>query len=351
MFAHNNKPQLKGSRMSHRRHLKVASACGVGLLLWVVCSLTTRAQEDSSAAAEASGIAQSGYRLRAEPFEEWTTIDDGVPVEMAGVWSGAPRGKFVIPANISEGALESYRALADLPPIESYFFGLPETVCFPDERKQVHATTQTPFSANCQLVITLPGDGASKAVGTGWLLGPRLVVTAGHCVHEGAGGNFFPAVEVIPGMNGPLRPFDSQVSGELRASQGWKIHGSVAQDYGAILLQNDFRAADGSAPGNHEIAILGDAELNNLPIYLAGYPADKEFGSQWTDDDPVTSIQSARLRYMIDTYGGHSGSAVIPMGRKEVVGIHNYGGCPNHCTRITAEVKTDLDKWLAESDQ
>jgi V8-like Glu-specific endopeptidase len=114
-------------------------------------------------------------------------------------------------------------------------------------------------------------------------------------------------------------------------------------------LDRDFSATDGSAPGYHQIAVLSDQELTSLAVYLSGYPADKQFGSQWTDADPISGVQAARLRYMIDTYGGHSGSAVIPVGRSEAVGIHNYGGCPNQCTRITPHVKADLDQWRAES--
>jgi len=149
-------------------------------------------------------------------------------------------------------------------------------------------------------------------------------------------------------MNGPARPFGSQTSftGSLRASTEWKTNGTISRDYGAIILTDAFRSSNGLPPGHNSIAVATDAELAGVDLYISGYPADKTVGSQWTDTDPITAIHSERLKYMLDTYGGHSGSAVIPSGGTAAVGIHNYGGCPNNCTRITNEVKADLDLWL-----
>jgi glutamyl endopeptidase len=256
-------------------------------------------------------------------------------------------GKFAVPIDIDAAALEAYRDLQRLLPIESYFFGIPETVCLPDDRIQITDPTQYPWSANCQLVITLRNG--AKAIGTGWLAGPRLVVTAGHCVHEGVDGEFFVEVEVIPGMNGPLRPFASQTSRNLRAASGWIQHGRVAEDYGAIVLDREFPAIAGLQPGHHTIAVVSDSVLMGREVYMSGYPADKSFGSQWADADPISQIHPERLRYMLDTYGGHSGSALLLVPENTVVGIHNYGGCPNYSTRITANVTRDIDGWLAES--
>lgn len=251
-------------------------------------------------------------------------------------------GKFAI----ERSELIQYDTLSRLPPIESFFFGIPETVCLPDDRSQVSDTTQAPWSANCELIITMP---KGTAVGTGWLAGPKLVITAGHCVHEGAGGQFFPSVEVIPGMNGPQRPFGSKISSKLRASTEWQTNGTWVQDYGAIILDTPFLTSNGRSPAIHTVAVLTDEELARSELYLSGYPADKPFGSQWTDSDPVSAVRVDQLTYMLDTYGGHSGSAVLLNSAPVVVGIHNYGGCPNKCTRITSKVKQDIDRWIAES--
>ncbi len=256
--------------------------------------------------------------------------------------------KAVVPL-AAPAEMERFAKMAKLPPAHSFFYEQPETVCLPDDRLQVVDTAEAPWNINCQLVITFQ-DG-TQAIGTGWLHGPRLVVTAGHCVHEGEAGNYFKSVEVIPGMNGPTRPFGSQHSSVLRASEAWRTHGTPADDYGAIVLPQAFKSADGKSPGTLGTAALSDPELNALTLKISGYPADKLFGTQWRDAGPVGTVLPARLAYSIDTFGGHSGSAVeaTVSGQPRAVGIHNYGGCPNRCTRITPAVKTDLDKWLAES--
>lgn len=141
-----------------------------------------------------------------------------------------------------------------IPPIDSFFFPFPETVCDPDERAAVMNTAEPPWNANCLLIITFK-DGR-KARGTGWLLGPKLVVTAGHCVHEGKDGNFYNSIEVIPGANGGSTPFGTQVSMKLRASEAWKTQGTLAMDYGAIILSQPF-VKDGKSPSTHAIQVKG----------------------------------------------------------------------------------------------
>ncbi|WP_197529631.1 trypsin-like serine peptidase [Botrimarina mediterranea] len=239
----------------------------------------------------------------------------------------------------------------ELPPIETFFFEPPESVCLPDERVRVTNTSTYPYSANCQLIIKFVGGGGAR--GTGWLMGPRLVVTAGHCVHQGDGGNFFESVEVIPGMNDSARPFGSQVipSSRLRASNDWKQSGLVQSDYGAILLNSEFLSRTGVSPGSHNIAVARDSDLQGAEILLSGYPGDRPIGQQWMDRDPLQTVQPGRLWYMLDTYGGQSGSASVLTTSAKAVGIHNYGGCPNKSTRITSGVRADLEQWLQESDQ
>jgi V8-like Glu-specific endopeptidase len=292
-------------------------------------------------------IKETGNRIQKTPHQSWKY---GAEDEVFVFSAIGTRPKVAIPTIDDVAKRQEYERLAKLPRIESLFFPIPESVCLPDERQQVTTTSDAPWSANCQLVITIR-DGR-QAIGTGWLLGPRLVVTAGHCVHEGENGEFFEKVEVIPGMNGPVRPFGSLTASQanLRASQEWKESGTLAMDYGAIILDEDFTAG-GSSPANLAIAVKSNTQLTNLPVFLSGYPADKLFGTQWRDDDPILTVQEGRLKYMLDTFGGHSGSAVVSADDKLVVGIHNYGGCPNHCTRITSKVKADLDAWSGESQR
>jgi glutamyl endopeptidase len=57
---------------------------------------------------------------------------------------------------------------------------LREVIIGADNRVRVFATTSYPWRAVCSLKITAKDN--SKWIGTGWLVGPRTVITAGHCV-------------------------------------------------------------------------------------------------------------------------------------------------------------------------
>jgi glutamyl endopeptidase len=125
---------------------------------------------------------------------------------------------------------------------------------------------------------------------------------------------------------------------------GWTEHTNPEFDYGAIILPNDEL---GNLVGWFGLEVLDDAALNGLLVNLSGYPGDKPFGTQWYMDESVMSVQSKRLFYMIDSFGGQSGSPVwrLRNGEYHAVGIHAYGGCPNGATRIDQETFNRLFDW------
>jgi V8-like Glu-specific endopeptidase len=78
-----------------------------------------------------------------------------------------------------------------------------EVVIGRDDRVQITNTTAYPWRTICSLIITAR-DG-SRWIGTGWLVGPRTVITAGHCVYMHKRGGWARSIEVIPGRNAVLR--------------------------------------------------------------------------------------------------------------------------------------------------
>lgn len=236
-----------------------------------------------------------------------------------------------------------YEELVKLPSIESLVFEMPESVCGNDSRVQINQTTAIPWRWNCKLVIHLANGG--KAGGTGFLIGPCTVMTAGHCVHTGNGGQWATKIEVIPGMNGASRPYGTYISSNLRSVTGWTQDGKVTHDYGAIILGSNQNV--GCKVGYFGFASYSDATLQNMLVNTAGYPGDKPSGTQWFMADKIKTVESRRLHYMIDTYGGQSGSAVwrLTEGKRYAVGIHAYGGCPNKATRIVKAVFDNMTDW------
>ncbi len=233
-------------------------------------------------------------------------------------------------------------ALADIPPIETLVFEEPESVCGSDERTRISPCTSTPWRWNAKLVITLANG--QVAGGTGWFIGPRTVMTAGHCVFSAAHGGWVRSIRVIPGMDASSEPFGSQVGTSFRSVTGWTSSGNAEYDYGAIILPNGNL---GNAVGWFGFAALSDSSLQNLFVNTAGYAGDKPFGTQWYGAGNITQVTARRLFYMIDTFGGQSGSAVWRLlnGQRHAVGVHGYGGCPNKAVRITGEVFNNMMAW------
>lgn len=231
--------------------------------------------------------------------------------------------------------------LAELKDCRPEGFG-PETVCGSDDRVQITAVTQVPWRWICKLIIRWPNGGSGGC--TGWFIGPRTVMTAGHCVYSGGAGGWARSIEVIPGMNAAARPYGSMVGTSFRSVTGWTQNGDQNYDYGCIILPN---ANLGNQVGWFGFASLTDASLQNLLANNSGYAGDKPFGTQWFNAGRVTNVTARKLYYMLDTYGGQSGSPTWRLlnGQRHAIGIHAYGGCPNSSTRITSAVFNNMLSW------
>jgi glutamyl endopeptidase len=81
-------------------------------------------------------------------------------------------------------------------------------------------TASVPWRSICQLIITR--QNGSNNYGTGWLAGPSLVVTAGHCIFDPKNGGWAAAITVVPGGNGSgSPPFSMWQAANIEAHQTW----------------------------------------------------------------------------------------------------------------------------------
>lgn len=219
-----------------------------------------------------------------------------------------------------------------------------EVVIGTDDRVRITNTTLYPWRAICSLRITAR-DG-SQWIGTGWLVGHRTVITAGHVVYIHSRGGWVRSIEVIPGRNGSSQPFGSCTATSFRSVKGWTEKRKRSHDYGAIILP---KACDvGRRVGYFGYANYSFFTLLNMLVNLSGYPGDKPAGTQWWHARRIKWVTSRTLVYNIDTAGGQSGS---PVWRKKgnqryVVGIHTNGSSSgNSATRITKPVFNNIKAW------
>lgn len=239
-----------------------------------------------------------------------------------------------------------------LRPVGEATYGPPdpmaESIHGPDNRVQITNTGDYPWRVHCSLLITA-NDG-SKWIGTGWFIGPRTVVTAGHCIFIHAPGTtrhgWVSSVEVMPGRNGATLPYGKVLvprSG-LRSVKGWTSSPNHEFDYGAMILPTDL----GLQTGWLGFANYSDSTLSGSTLNLSGYPGDKPSGTQWYHWSSVAALSSRKVYYTLDTAGGQSGSSVyvIRNGSRYGVAIHAYGGfSSNSGTRINKPVFANLKLW------
>ncbi|MQA26708.1 MAG: trypsin-like serine protease [Micromonosporaceae bacterium] len=221
-----------------------------------------------------------------------------------------------------------------------------ESVIGPDGRWRVTPTTSFPTRAIA--MITLNGS----QLCTGWLYGPDVLATAGHCVHTGGSGGAWRSGtwRIYPGRDGSSSPYGYCTARSLHSVNGWTQSRDEQYDYGAIKLNCTI--------GN-TVGWFGfwwqSASLTGYSTTVSGYPGDKPSGTHWRHVDSVRVTQARQIFYQNDTFGGQSGSPVYQY-RSGCgycsMGIHAYGlhgswphSSNNHGTRINEPVYNNMLYW------
>lgn len=221
-----------------------------------------------------------------------------------------------------------------------------EVIIGTDDRVRINNTVPFPWGAICALKITA-GDGR-QFIGTGWLVSPRTIITAGHCVFMHDAGGWVRSVQVIPGRNDAASPHGSFSGTAFRSVTGWTQSKNREYDYGCIVLPAQSRPGDRT--GYFGFAVRNDAFLTSAALNLSGYPGDKGGNQQWFMAQKARSVSSRVITYNIDTMGGQSGAPVwvLQDGKRYGVGIHTNGSTSgNSATRIETNVFNRIQSWKA----
>lgn len=224
-----------------------------------------------------------------------------------------------------------------------------ENIILSDDRIRVMDTAITPFKRVCHLSIR-SADGKSF-LGSGFFIGPRTILTAGHCVHMQGHGGWVKEITVTPGRNGSQRPFDSFKVTKFRSVRGWVDSQDTNYDYGVLII--DKSQAVNQNIGSFGFGYYPDADILNKNLNNAGYPGDKQPGTMWRNGRRAKAVNPRKIIYDIDTMPGQSGSPVwfyrVSDGRRIVVAIHTNGAnTGNSGTRITKDVYNNLLTWRTE---
>ncbi len=211
-----------------------------------------------------------------------------------------------------------------------------ESVIGKDTRVRIHGTKKYPYRTVGRIDIGC----------TGTLIGPRHVLTAGHCVYNTRSDKWYSKLSFSPGQNGSSKPYGKIGWKRAISVKGWTKRHKRNYDYAMIVLSKDI---------GKRVGWMGYGWKKPMPKYnvnINGYPGDKPRGTMWHSYCKLKRRTTYRLYYACDTYNGMSGSGVYvywkSKKKRTIYGIHAYGvdwTGYNGATRIRKSVFNNLKKW------
>ncbi|WP_426112024.1 trypsin-like serine protease [Pseudomonas sp. DSP3-2-2] len=304
-----------------------------------------------------------GYNLKNKSVTYFSEGDDaGPPSEPALV-----TGTGVIKPN-NNASDKSKNSVVELHPIyagyeiapefkekESSF--IPYSVIQPDTRTVIPLTTVYPNRAVVQIIFKKKAVESSYGC-SGVMISNNMVLTAGHCVHDGATvDGWHDSVIVIPARNGPVVPYGECKATDLYSLKGWvdavNSEGSRLYDIGAIRLDCKI----GNRTGWVQLGSVIN-ESKGREIVIMGYPCDKHpYGRQWSSSGRINELLPMKLFYQNDTFGCMSGAPVMFAGGASVIGVHTNGlhghepwSSNNAATRLTPRLAVIIREWIGQKN-
>lgn len=271
--------------------------------------------------------------------------------------------------------------LTDVEKSESYipedasFAVSPSTILGSDERTQIHDTRSWPYRGIVKMYMTFERvfnneDGTYRDrtyIGTGFMEGPNLMVTAGHCAYSDVTSSYtdkngvvhsefddnvdnprFPdIIRVYAGLNGSSELTSSYIYyaevSVINIQKEYYENPSFDYDWSAMQLDRDLGVQTGY------YGKISNWYSENASVYSYGYPGDKS-DTMWESHGTLIESTTYRYRHNFDSVGGQSGSPVFmtsDTGSVYVCGIHTSGGSTsNGATRINSFIFHYLNSFV-----
>ena len=211
-----------------------------------------------------------------------------------------------------------------------------------DFRVGVPDTSYFPFSAICKLLLTFP---SGQYGGTGFYIGPGLILTCGHNLFDQVPGatatEVATAVTIRPGQQNETTFLDSfnVTPADWTVHPLWVSSGATdrAHDLSVIRVSN-------APPNNEYFRLINYSPVPETPLAVCGYGGrDVDSDRQHLDIDRIRRLSEGGevLEYNLQTRRGNSGSPVfvdftnaVPGGDAPssipVMGVHVASGDTQH---------------------
>jgi len=222
-----------------------------------------------------------------------------------------------------------------------------------DGRKQVQHPSRWPNSVHGVVVVEFEGI-EGKCFGTGTLIGPHIVLTAGHNLYDRRRNVYarLESIQFLPGIDVQMLPFGIAEVEQYFVSP--KYVNENKEDYGILILKEPV----GEETGYFGLVCPKPEELRGKVINVTGYPRDKVKSKpstyeMWEMEGPAAYVDRQRglMQYPIDTAGGQSGSGVWYREGEDyyVCGIHQGGNLTfNQATLLTKGIYEQIHTWLQQ---
>jgi hypothetical protein len=125
----------------------------------------------------------------------------------------------------------------------------------------------TQWSPNCRLLVTYADGSTYQTSGT--LISPRAVITSGHAVHQGPGGDWALSILVSPGWDGDDDLASSEYATLFQTFTAWLEDGELGGDQAYLSLSRPLGFLAGWYGYYFE---SDDGTLANEPFFGGAYP-------------------------------------------------------------------------------
>lgn len=195
------------------------------------------------------------------------------------------------------------------------------------QKSQCGATDEREISSDPAIGRMMQSlDGISGCTGT--LISKYCMVSAGHCTNYARFVEFNTPLSHLGKIQHSL-PEDiyklDQIIDYQRAGAGndWIVF---------TIKKNEVTGAiPGIKQGHYSVSF--EVPAAPLDITITGYGADRRPDRNFAQQSAqgiVTKAENTTIEHQIDTQGGNSGSSIIEMGSRQVIGVHTHGGCSTY---------------------